>query len=207
MSIRQKPVITSAKQESVIHHGVMTFSMIEKQALFEMDQLIAKEPTAARILNHLIRLTEPGSGGVVIISRATLGKMLTVSDPTVGRAIRVLANGRWVQRMRVGGAYALAVNRSVAWTGPRGEMEHAVFQATVVASRDEQTADALASPDLRRIPTISSGEFVLPVGEGKPPAQELIPGTEPAITLQSDLEARGQLCLDGIGLATEEASS
>lgn len=193
MSIRQKPVRTSSSQDAVINHGAMTFSMIEKQALLDMDRLIAKEPTAARVLNHLIRLTEPGSGGVVIISRATLGKMLGVSDPTVGRAIRVLVEGSWIQRMRVGGAYALAVNRSVAWTGPRGNMEHAVFSAVVVASRDEQSADALASPDLRRVPTISPGEMVIPIGGVEPPAQELIPGTEPVVEMtQTKAEKRGQ---------------
>lgn len=192
MSTRPKPVITSTKQEDVISHGAMTFSMIEKQALLDMDQLIAKEPTAARVLNHLIRLTEPGSGGVVIISRATLGKMLKVSDPTVGRAIRVLVEGSWVQRMRVGGAYALAVNRSVAWTGPRGKMDHAVFNAVVVASREEQSEDALASPDLRRVPTAFPGEMLIPIGEVTPPAQELIPGTEPVLTVQAQLEKRGQ---------------
>jgi len=196
MSTRPKPVNTSAKQEDVVSYGAMTFSMIEKQALLDMDQLIAKEPTAARVLNHLIRLTEPGSGGVVIISRATLGKMLRVSDPTVGRAIRVLVEGSWIQRMRVGGAYALAVNRSVAWTGPRGKMDHAVFNAVVVASREEQSEDALASPDLRRVPTIAPGELLIPVGEVTPPAQELIPGTEPVLTTQSQLEARGQQRLE-----------
>ena len=196
MSTRQKPVNTSAKQEDVVSYGAMTFSMIEKQALLDMDQLIAKEPTAARVLNHLIRLTEPGSGGVVIISRATLGKMLRVSDPTVGRAIRVLVEGSWIQRMRVGGAYALAVNRSVAWTGPRGKMDHAVFNAVVVASREEQSEDALASPDLRRVPTIAPGELLIPVGEVTPPVQELIPGTEPVLTTQAKLEARGQQRLE-----------
>ena len=196
MSTRQKPVNTSAKQEDVVSYGAMTFSMIEKQALLDMDQLIAKEPTAARVLNHLIRLTEPGSGGVVIISRATLGKMLRVSDPTVGRAIRVLVEGSWIQRMRVGGAYALAVNRSVAWTGPRGKMDHAVFNAVVVASREEQSEDALASPDLRRVPTIAPGELLIPVGEVTPPAQEPIPGTEPVLTTQAKLEARGQQRLE-----------
>lgn len=185
MSIRSKAVRTAASQEEVINHGSMTFAMIEKQALLDMDKLIAKEATAARVLNHLIRLTEPGSGGVVIISRATLGKMLGVSDPTVGRAIRVLVEGKWIQRMRVGGAYALAVNRSVAWTGPRGDMEHAVFQAVVVASRDEQSQDALDSPALRTIPTMSPGDHVLAIGDAEPPAQELIPGTEPVLTVQS----------------------
>lgn len=182
MTIRQKPVVSRSKQEEVVHHGSMTFAMIEKQALLDLDQLIAKEPTAARMLTHLIRLTEADSGGVVIISRSTLGKILGVSDPTVGRAIRTLVAGQWVQRMKVGGAYALAVNETVAWTGPRGKKQHAVFSATVVADRDEQTEDALNCTTLRKAPTIRMGEQVLSLGEADPPAQELIPGTEPVIT-------------------------
>lgn len=189
MSARLKTVM-GAPINSVVTTGPMTFSMIEKAALLEMDQLIAKEPTAARILNHLIRLTEPGTGGVVVISRATLAAMLGVSDPTVGRAIRVLVEGRWVQRLRVGGAYALAVNTAVAWTGPRGDMERAVFKATVVASRTEQDADALSltTADLRRAPTRLPGEYVLPVSEAAPPAQEVIPGLEHASESGAELK-------------------
>ena len=196
MTIRPKSTITEAKQEEVIHYGPMTFSMIEKQALADMDSLIHEEPTAARLLVNLVRLTEPGSGGVVIVSRATLAKILKVSDPTIGRAIRVLTSGNWVQRMRVGGAYALAVNKSVAWTGPRGQMEHAVFGATVIASRNEQDEKALSSPDLRRIPSAYQGEGLITTGEATPPAQEMILGTEPVTTVQQELEARGQQRLE-----------
>jgi len=156
--------------------------MIEKQALYDMDMLIRDEPTAARVLVHLVRLTEPSSGGVVIISRATLKKILGVSDPTIGRAIRVLVEGNWIQRMRVGGAYALAVNKSVAWTGPRGQMDHAVFSATVVASREEQDSEALESPPLRRVPASYQGEGLIASGVAIPPNQEIIEGAEPVIT-------------------------
>lgn len=183
MSIRQKPVIASIKPNEVIHYGPMTFTMVEKQALADMDSLIQSEPTAARLMVHLIRLTEPGSGGVVIISRATLAKILKVSDPTVGRAIRVLVDGQWIQRMRVGGAYALAVNKSVAWTGPRGQMEHAIFTATVVASKDEQDEATLLSPDLRRVPLKYQGDGLIGVGNVKPPSQEIIEGTEPIMEI------------------------
>ena len=75
-------------------------------------------------------------------------------------------------------------------------MDHAVFNAVVVASREEQSEDALASPDLRRVPTIAPGELLIPVGEVTPPAQELIPGTEPVLTTQAKLEARGQQRLE-----------
>jgi hypothetical protein len=177
MVMKLKPT-NGASVGEVIHSGPMTFAMVEKQALLEMDDLIASEPTAARILNHLIRLTEPASGGVVVISRATLAAMLRVSDPTVGRAIRVLVEGKWVQRMRIGGAYALAVNRAVAWTGPRGDMERAVFNAVVVASRAEQEPDALQPTDLRRVPTNLPGEYVLPTGKASTPVHGAVLGAE-----------------------------
>ena len=57
-------------------------------------------------------------------------------------------------------------------------MEHAVFQATVVASRSEQDEYALNPGELKKIPVAHPTEAVLPVGETEPPAQELIPGTE-----------------------------
>lgn len=177
MVIKLKPT-NGAPPGEIVHSGPMTFAMVEKQALLEMDDLIASEPTAARILNHLIRLTEPASGGVVVISRATLAAMLRVSDPTVGRAIRVLVEGKWVQRMRIGGAYALAVNRAVAWTGPRGDMERAVFNAVVVASRAEQEPDALQPTDLRRVPTNLPGEYVLPTGKTSPPSHGAVPSAK-----------------------------
>lgn len=177
MVMKLRPA-NGASLDEVAYSGPMTFAMVEKQALLEMDELIASEPTAARILNHLIRLTEPASGGVVVISRATLAAMLRVSDPTVGRAIRTLVEGKWVQRMRIGGAYALAVNCSVAWTGPRGDIERAVFNAVVVASRAEQESDALQPTDLRRVPSKLPGGYVLPTDKASSSAPGAVPSAE-----------------------------
>ena len=177
MVMKLRPA-NGASLDEVAYSGPMTFAMVEKQALLEMDELIASEPTAARILNHLIRLTEPASGGVVVISRATLAAMLRVSDPTVGRAIRTLVEGKWVQRMRIGGAYALAVNCSVAWTGPRGDIERAVFNAVVVASRAEQESDALQPTDLRRVPSKLPAGYVLPTDKASSSAQGAMPNAE-----------------------------
>ena len=75
-------------------------------------------------------------------------------------------------------------------------MEHAVFGATVIASRNEQDEKALSSPDLRRIPSAYQGECLITTGEATPPAQEMILGTEPVTTVQQELEARGQQRLE-----------
>ena len=57
-------------------------------------------------------------------------------------------------------------------------MEHAVFNATVIASRSEQDAAGINPGELKQLPMAPPGEVVLPVGQTEPPAQELIPGTE-----------------------------
>lgn len=162
----------------VVQPGRANFAMIEKVALHNLDQLMQEDMQAARLVMSLIRLMEPGSGGVVVASNKSLQELLGVSESTVARALRSLVKGNWVQRIRVAGAHALAINKTVAWVGPRGQMEHAVFNATVIASRSEQDAAGINPGELRQLPMALPGEVVLPVGQTEPPAQELIPGTE-----------------------------
>lgn len=162
----------------VVQPGRANFAMIEKVALHNLDQLMQQDMQAARLVMSLIRLMEPGSGGIVVASNKSLQELLGVSESTVARALRSLVKGNWVQRIRVAGAHALAINKAVAWVGPRGQMEHAVFNATVIASRSEQDAAGINPGELKQLPMALPGEVVLPVGQTEPPAQELIPGTE-----------------------------
>lgn len=167
------------------------FAMVSDEALEAMDSLIKTAPQAARLLNKLVRLMQSGSGGVIVVSRTTLSELLEVSIPTVGRAITVLSKGGWVQPMRISGAYALAINCRIAWRGDRDGIQHAVFSATVVASRSEQDAAALNPPPMREVPISVGAEQV--IGNGgyvEPPSQRIIPGVEPSI--QTELEAHGQ---------------
>jgi hypothetical protein len=202
MNSRVKAVM-GAPITQVIQPGLSHFAMIEKVALHNLDELMRTDMQAARLIISLIRLMEPGSGGVVVISRVAMAELLEVSLPTVQRALKTLTEGRWVHRLRIGGAYALAVNKAVAWVGPRGQMDHAVFGATVIASRSEQDAAGIDPGELRQLPMALPGEAVLPVGQPVPPAQELIPGTEQVARMaplktgethsyQDELEQRGQ---------------
>lgn len=206
MKQRVKAVM-GAPISKVIQPGFAHFAMVEKVALHNLDELMRTDMQAARLIVSLIRLIEPGSGGVVVISRAAMAELLEVSLPTVQRALKTLVGGQWVQRIKIGGAYALAVNKAVAWVGPRGQLDHAVFSATVVASRAEQDAAGLNPGELRQLPMALSGEEVLPIGEAEPPAQELIPGTEQVARMadpetgeihgyQDALERRGQQRLE-----------
>ena len=156
------------------------FAMIELAALEGLHGLMKSSPKAAELIVCLVRRMSPGSGGVVLASRETMRELLNCSMPTVDRALKVLIDGGWVQRIKVGGAHALAINSRVAWIGPRGELQHAVFGATVIASRSEQDAIALNPPPMRELPILQQGEMAVSVGEGsQPPSQRLLDGVEP----------------------------
>ena len=143
--------------------------MIELTALEGIQGLISRAPQAARLLVSLIRRMSPGSAGVVVISREAMREILGVSMPTVERALRVLITEGWVHRIRIGSASALAINRRVAWMGPRGEIQHAIFDATVIASRSEQDELSLNPPPMQRVPILAPGEALETDADGLMP--------------------------------------
>lgn len=157
----------------------ITWAQVQLDALEDLQGLMRRAPKAAELIVVLISRLQPGSGGVVVASRETLRELLDCSMPTVERALRLLISEGWVQRMRIGSAHALAINERVAWVGPRQDLQHAVFSATVIASRSEQDAAALNPPPARRVPMVEPGERVLPAGPGlKPPSQPELPGVD-----------------------------
>lgn len=160
----------------------LRFAQLELAALDGMQDLVERAPKATRLLLALIRRLRPYTGGVVVIGRETMREIVGCSMPTLDRALKTLIDEGWVQRIRVGGAHAIAINHRVAWMGPRGEIQHAVFGATVVASRKEQDAIALDPPPMRTVPIVSAGEQVVTVGQGAtPPRQSSLTGYEPAL--------------------------
>lgn len=142
------------------------------RAIEALQELMRDTPKAAELMLCLIRHMQPGSGGIVVVSRETMRELLGCSMPTVARALKVLIDGGWVQRMRIGSAHALAINDRVAWVGARGDMQHAVFSATVIASRSEQDAIALNPPERRTVPIIERGEQIIATGDGQPPPSQ-----------------------------------
>jgi DNA-binding transcriptional MocR family regulator len=164
------------------------FAMVEMLALEQLQGLMREAPKAAELAVLLIRQLKSGGRGVVVASRETLREMLGCSMPTVDRALKVLIGQGWVQRIKIGGAYALVINHRIAWVGDRGEISRAVFDATVIASRAEQDAVALEPPPMRQFPILQADEDVIPTGEGlPPPSQPNIPGLEPAISTDPSL--------------------
>lgn len=171
------------------------FAMIELAALEGLGGLIKRAPKSAELIVSLVRQMSPGSGGVVVVSRETMKEILACSMPTVDRALKVLIEEGWVQRIRIGGASALAINHRVAWIGPRGEIQHAVFGATVIASRSEQDALSLSPPPARQVPVLNRGESMIPTGQGEtPPSQPFLDGVPGPVAMQNIDRETGEIC-------------
>lgn len=183
----------------------ITWAQINLAASEDLRGLIGRQPKAAQLILALIEKMEPGGGGVVVASRTAMSELIDSSLTTVDRALRLLAEEGWIQRMRIGGAFALAINYRVAWVGPRTDIQHAVFGATVIASRSEQDSMAINPPPIRHMPMLHPDDIPLMVGSGlEPPSQPDLDGIPPVVATMADadgvindsdiarLEARGQ---------------
>lgn len=152
----------------------------ERKAHEDWAALSMKKPVAGALLHKLVATM--GHQNAVVIPQKVLAAMLGVSDRTIQRAVKDLAEGRWIQVVRLGKGKeaAYVVNDRVAWGQPRDQLRLSAFSATVVADYDDQDSAALDNADLRRIPTLYPGERQLPTGPGsEPPSQPSIEGLEP----------------------------
>jgi DNA-binding transcriptional regulator YhcF (GntR family) len=160
-----------------------SFVQTERRAHEAWASLIAKSPTAAMVMHHLV--ARMGHQNAVVISQKTLAKLLGCHPDTVKRAVADLVRDRWVQVVQVGGrgtVNAYVVNDTVAWGQSRDQRPTlSVFSAQVVADAEDQTAAVLEAKSLRRLPLIYPPEEALPMGPGEPGAQMLLDGMEPVL--------------------------
>lgn len=164
----------------------------ERKAHEAWANLIARKPSAAMLLHHLV--AQMGHQNAVVVPQKVLAKLMGRSIDTVQRAIRDLEAERWIQVVKMNGPGTVAayvINDRVAWGQPRDQLRLSVFSATVVADAEDQDPLTLEHSDLRRIPTLYPGERQLPTGPGEePPSQPSIEGLEP--DLPAIVQADGQ---------------
>lgn len=159
-----------------------TWVQTERKAHEAWSRLVMHNGRAAALLHLLV--ARMGEKNAVVISRSTLASLMGCSEATIKRATRDLKVDNWIQTISLGGkggVNAFVVNKQVAWQQDRSQMHLAVFDATIVASLEEQGEEAnVSSSDLRSIPKMYPGELQLPTGEGEdPPSQPLLAGLEP----------------------------
>lgn len=175
MSESKKRVIgTQAKPQP--GHFVMT----ERSAHEAWGRLAVQRPRAAALM-HLL-CSQMGTMNAVVVPQSVMAQMMGCSIETVKRAVRDLVERRWIEVVRLGKGKeaAYVVNSRVAWGESRDKLRLSVFSATVIADFEDQDADALSGPDLRRIPTLYPGERQLAAGPGEPPpSQPAFDGMEP----------------------------
>jgi len=182
-----------------------TWVQTERSAHEAWAGLIARKPRAAMLLHHFVALM--GERNAVVIGQKVLAKMMNVTDRTVRSAIADLVAERWISVVKLNGPGTVAayvVNDRVAWGERRENMALSVFSATVVADQAEQEEALLGHGELRRIPSVYSGEIQLPTGPGQePPSQPSLGGLEPDLPAltgdaadRAELESRGQQRLE-----------
>lgn len=188
-----------------------TWVQTDRKAHEAWGRLIHESPRAASLLHTLVAHMDESAA--VVCSYKTLSYLSGMAFSTVRRAIADLKDGQWIQVIQIGGkggGLAFVVNSRVAWAAKRDHLGMAVFSAKVLAISEEQDADALDGPELRRIPTMYAGERQLPTGPGEdPPSQPSITGLEPDLPsrqvdpdtgeihdYQKELEKRGQQRLE-----------
>ena len=135
--------------------------------------LTAQAPRAAQLMHILVQHMD--KHGALIISQATLAKLMDTSVATTKRAISVLTKHNWVQTISVGGqrggTLAYVVNSRIAWADKRDNLQYALFSARVLVSTEDQSD--LGTDKLKQLPTMDDGDIQLPSGPGEePPAQD-----------------------------------
>lgn len=157
-----------------------TWVQTERAAHEAWAQLVRTNGRAAALLHVLVANMD--SQAAVVASRATLAQLVGYSEATVKRAVADLRADRWIEVVQLGGkggVNAYVVNSRVAWADSRDKLGRAVFRATVVTTKAEQT-DGIDTSALRQIPTLYPGERQLPSGPGaEPPSQPALDGLEP----------------------------
>ena len=156
------------------------FVQIERSALLPWERLIATDAVAARLMMFL--LARLNRRNAIVISQATMAKMLGVTVRTVQRAQRVLRESKWIQQVKVGNMTVLVINHAVAWTDSRElRGRFSAFEALVVADAEEQddTTMTLSGP-LNTVPFVVPPEVAL-VSDDDPTiaGQQTLPGFHP----------------------------
>ena len=133
------------------------FVQLRKQYMKELRKLTRKNPVAAEILYYLVEKMGKLSNAVVC-SYAVLQEITDTSRSTVARAIKVLKEDNWIDSVKIGSANAYAVNERIFWQAGNNQRHHAIFSATVVATKTEQPQkfEEKSKEKLRFVPIVEN---------------------------------------------------
>lgn len=143
------------KEEELLNAN---FVQLNKTNLVEWRKLIRSSPVAVEIMYFFFE--KMGKDNAVVCSYKTLEEITSTSRATVGRAIKALRDGKWLQTVKLGSATAYVVNEQVAWQTHASKRQYAIFRAVVVAtdSENKEIKEVSDSTKLRRVPIVMREE-------------------------------------------------
>lgn len=144
----------------------LNFVQLYKQHLMDLRRLTSKDSNALTIL--LIMVEKMNKQNALVISQRNLEKITGKSRTTVHRAIKVLREERFIEVIKIGTANAYVVNANVFWQDDHEKKnKFAIFDATVVASLDEQDQEYQENWDGIKIKSIPVLNDEIPLNKGK----------------------------------------
>ena len=143
------------KQVKIDDRKNINFIQLSKSNLEQWRVLIRNKPLAAEIMYFFFE--NMGADNAVVCSYKVLEEVTGKSRATIGRAIKVLKEGNWIEAIKIGTALAYVVNERVAWQTHGKARQYAMFKATVVATKSEQDA-RYNKTKLKRVPVVQINE-------------------------------------------------
>ena len=115
----------------------LNFVQLYREHLKDLRRLTQDDKNALTIL--LIMVEKMNKQNALVISQSNLMKITGKSRTSIHNAIKALKKNKFVEVIKVGTANAYVVNANVFWQDNHDKKgKTAVFNATVVASMDEQ---------------------------------------------------------------------
>lgn len=147
------------------------FAMLTRGYIKDIRELSRRSPAAFQVFMLLVE--RMNRTNAVVISQATLGKILGYGRTAIHNAVRLLEAEKWVQVVKVGTANGYIINSKVLWRDNNGK-RYASFYAEVVVSADEQgrPIEDWDNVELRHVPLISKNEFIIDDGADLPPPDQ-----------------------------------
>jgi hypothetical protein len=144
---------------------------MEKKVGQELQKLAIKHPAAMGTLLYLI--TNMGRNNALAVSQSVMAEKVGIGRQAVSVAVKLLAEHRFIEIVKVSNLCIYRVNTRVAWQGNRGA-RFAHFMADVIAVESEQQGRGIDNDmPLKKLPVLDSGERIFVGNEPiDPPDQQ-----------------------------------
>lgn len=152
--MREKPPVITEESKP----ATFGWLQVEKKAAQTLRQLALKSPVAMATLIYFME--NMGRNNALAVSQTVIAEKVGVGRQAISPAVKLLAEKRFIEIVKVGNLCVYRVNTRVAWQGKRGE-RFAFFQADVIAFEGEQDRDLEDNKPLAQLPMPTEGERVL----------------------------------------------